>query len=44
MRFKEKMFHNETGEVLEQVAQRGSECPISANIQGQAGWGQVSIG
>ena len=27
-----------TGEVLEQVAQRGCRCPTSGDIQGQVGW------
>ena len=33
------VFYNEDGETLEQVAQRGSRCPIPGNIQGQVGWG-----
>ena len=32
-------FLNESGEVLEQVAQKGCGCPISTSIQGQIGWG-----
>lgn len=30
---------HEGGEVLEQVAQRMSGCPIPVNILGQVGWG-----
>ena len=28
----------EGGETLEQVAQRGCECPLPGSIEGQAGW------
>ncbi|KAK4818784.1 LOW QUALITY PROTEIN: hypothetical protein QYF61_019130 [Mycteria americana] len=38
-RHKEEIFHNEGGEMLEQVAQRGGRCPMPGNIQGQVGWG-----
>ena len=38
------MFYNEGGETLEQVAQRGSRCPVPGNIQGQAGWGPEQPG
>jgi len=34
---KEDIFYHEGGETLEQVAQRGSKCPIPGNIQGQVG-------
>jgi len=37
--YKEKVFYNEVGEVLDQVAQRGGRCPIPGNIQSQAGLG-----
>ena len=30
---------NESGEVLEQTAQRGGGCPVPRRVQGQAGWG-----
>jgi len=30
-------FYHESGETLEQVAQRGSRCPIPGTIQGQVG-------
>jgi len=29
----------ESGEVLEQAAQRGCGCPIPGDVQGQVGWG-----
>ena len=38
-RYKEEIFYNESGETLEQVAQRGGRCPIPGNIQDQAGQG-----
>ncbi|KAK4829983.1 hypothetical protein QYF61_008114 [Mycteria americana] len=38
-RYKEEIFHNEGGETLVQVAQRGGRCPIPGNIQGQVGRG-----
>jgi len=42
--YKEEIFHDEGGETLEQVAQRGGGCPIPANIQGQAGRGSEQPG
>ena len=33
------MFYNKSGEALAQVAQRGGECPVPGDAQGQAGWG-----
>ena len=36
---KEVFFYVKGSEALEQVAQRGSGCPILGDIQGQAGWG-----
>jgi len=33
------MFYSKGSEALEQVAQRGGECPIPGDIQGQVGWG-----
>jgi len=38
------MFHNEGGETLHQVAQRGSGGPIPGNIQGQVGGGSEQPG
>jgi len=38
------LFHNEGGEALAQVAQRGGGCPIPGNIQGQAGRGSEQPG
>ena len=37
-------FHPEDGDTLEQVAQGGCGCPISAGIQGQAGCGSGQPG
>jgi len=37
--FKEDIFYNEGGETLKQVAQRGGQCPIPGNVQGQVGQG-----
>jgi len=34
-----KFFTVSCGETLEQLAQRGGQCPIPGNIPGQAGWG-----
>ena len=34
-----KFFYIMDDEALEQVVQRGEECLMSGNIQGQAGWG-----
>ena len=39
LRYKEEFFYDEGGETLEQVAQGGCTCPITGNIQGQAGRG-----
>ncbi|KAK4819013.1 hypothetical protein QYF61_024129 [Mycteria americana] len=36
---KEDIFYSESGETLEQGAQRGCRCPIPGNIQGQVGRG-----
>jgi len=36
---KEEFFYSESGETMEQVAQRGGGCPIPGNIKGQVGWG-----
>ena len=36
---RQKFFHNEGGEALAQVAQRGSGGPFRRNIQGQVGLG-----
>jgi len=33
------MFYNEGGGTLAQVAQRGGQCPIPGNVQGQVGRG-----
>ena len=33
------MFFTESGEVLEQAAQRGCGCPVPGGVQGQVGWG-----
>ena len=35
----EQVFHSTSGEPLAQFAQRGGGCPISGDIQVQAGWG-----
>ena len=32
-------FYNKGVEATEQIAQRGSGCPVFGDIQGQAGWG-----
>ncbi|KAK4833031.1 hypothetical protein QYF61_027413 [Mycteria americana] len=32
---RKKFFYDEGGETLEQVVQRGGQCPIPGNIQGQ---------
>ena len=29
----------ESGEVLQQAAQRGCGCPVPGGVQGQVGWG-----
>jgi len=34
-----KFFYQESGEVMEQAAQRGCGCPIPGGFQGQDGWG-----
>jgi len=34
-----EVLYYESGEVLEQVAQRGCGCPIPGGVQGQVGWG-----
>ena len=39
-----KFFHTEGGDILEQVAQGGCECPIPGGIQGQAGCGSGQPG
>jgi len=39
LHIRKKVFCNEGGETLAQVAQRGRRCPIPGNIQGQVGWG-----
>ena len=36
--YKEKVFYDQGGEALAQVAQRGGGCPVPGDIQGQAGW------
>ena len=33
-----EVFYQESGEVLEQAAQRGCGCPIPGGVQGQVGW------
>ena len=35
--YQEKVFYSESGEALEQAAQRGGRCHIPGGIQGQAG-------
>lgn len=35
--YKEEIFHDEGGKILQQVAQRGGKCPIPGNIQDQLG-------
>ena len=37
--YKEEIFHDEGGETLAQVAQRGGRCPIPGSIPGQVGRG-----
>ena len=37
-RYQEAVIYCECGETLEQVAQKGCECPLPGSIQGQAGW------
>ncbi|KAK4829690.1 LOW QUALITY PROTEIN: hypothetical protein QYF61_006065 [Mycteria americana] len=39
IKYREDIVYDEGGETLEQVAQRGSRCPIPGNIQGQVGRG-----
>ena len=34
-----EIVDQESGEVLEQAAQRGYGCPIPGGVQGQVGWG-----
>ena len=34
-----EVLYCESGEVLEQAAQRGCGCPIPGGVQGQVGWG-----
>ena len=41
---KEEICHNEGGETLEQVSQRGGRCPIPGNIQDHVGWGSEQPG
>ena len=36
---KEEIFYDEGGEALAQIAQRGGQCSIPGNIQGQVGQG-----
>ena len=31
-------LYQESGEVLEQAAQRGCSCPVPGGVQGQVGW------
>ena len=33
------MLYCESGEVLEQAAQRGCRCPILGGVQSRVGWG-----
>ncbi|KAK4826809.1 LOW QUALITY PROTEIN: hypothetical protein QYF61_011617 [Mycteria americana] len=35
---RKKLFSFESGEALDQVAQRSCECPIIGSVQGQVGW------
>lgn len=35
--------NNKDGEALEQAAQRGDECPVPGEIQGQTGWGSKCL-
>ena len=37
--YKEDIFYGEGAEILEWVAQRGGQCPIPGNTQGQVGRG-----
>ena len=39
MNLKSRALYQESGEVLEQAAQRGCGCPLPGSLQGQAGWG-----
>ena len=34
-----EVLYQESGEVLEQAAQRGCGCPVLGGVQGQIGWG-----
>ena len=34
-----EIVDQESGEVLAQAAQRGCECPVPGDVQGQVGWG-----
>jgi len=40
----EDIFFSESGEALEQVAQRGSGGPVPGNIHGQVGWSSEQCG
>ena len=35
----EEVLYYESGEVLEQAAQRACGCPVPGGVQGQVGWG-----
>ena len=35
----EEVLYYEGGGAPEQVAQRGSGCPLTGSVQGQVGWG-----
>jgi len=37
-------MNKESGEVLEQAAQRGCGCSIPGGVQGQVGWGPGQLG
>ena len=39
MRCQEEILYSESGEALEQVAQRSCGCPIPGSVQEQVGWG-----
>jgi len=39
MSYKKEILYYESGEGLDQVAQRSCGCPLPGSVQGQVGWG-----
>ena len=44
MRYQEEILHHESGEALEQVAQRSCGCLLPGSVQGQVGWSSEQRG